>query len=249
LWFFKGEAWALKTLRALEDSLRDNLDELNGALNVAINVLLPRTPKEPSPKEHQERALGFLVGLLKVADQLLEASKEEIEQLSTSDSTEDGTSCVRKLFGFFSNAATEFRFSAEGHTKQWASDVVAAAAQLPGWWTTVEPILDAILALPHPGVVYHLIEGLEHLIAFDVQRGLHWIRKVTLASVPQGLNVESLAADTTIKILEQVFASHKFALAGNDEMRLDFVQTLDAYLQIGWPRAMRLAIELDSIFR
>ena len=67
--------------------------------------------------------------------------------------------------------------------------------------------------------------------------------------MPKGLNVESLAADTTIKILEEIFASHKFALAGKSEMRLDSVQTLEAYLQIGWPKAMRLAIQLESIFR
>jgi hypothetical protein len=247
LWFFKSETWAQEILESFLTFFRDNIDELNGAQNLAIYLLLPRTPKETS-HEQKERALSFLVGLLNAANQVLETSKDEIERLSSSDAAEDPSLWVRKIFGFFSHTAIEFQFSAEGHAKRWASDT-AATADLPEWWATVEPILDAIIALPHPGVVYHLIEGLEHLIAFDVQRSLRWLRKVTLASVPQGLNVESLAADTTVKILEQILAEHKFSLAAGDEMRLDFVETLEAYLQIGWPKAMRLAIQVESIFR
>ena len=247
LWFSKGETWAYEILESFVTSLRDNLDELNGAQNSALSLLLPRTPKESRPEERQ-RALTFLVKLLNVANQVLEASKEEIESLSASGAEEDSFSWVRKIFEFFNHTAYEFQFSAEGHAKQWTSNE-EAMTQLPERWNTVEPILDAIIALPHPGVVYHLIEGLEYLIPFDVQRGIHWLRKITLASVPQGLNVESLAADTTIKILEKTLAEHKFALASGDEMRIDFVQTLEAYLQVGWPKAMLLAIRLESIFR
>lgn len=94
-----------------------------------------------------------------------------------------------------------------------------------------------------------MIEGLEPLIPLDVPSGLRWLRKVTLASVPQGLTVESLAADSTITILEKMLAGHRLALAADNKMLVDFVQTLEAYLQIGWPKAMLLAIKLDSIFR
>jgi len=247
LWFSKAEAWAYDALESFITSLRENLDELNGAKDVAIKLLLPRTPQESRPEE-QQRALAFLVKLLSTANQVLESGKEEIEKLPASAVGNDSLSWARKVFGFFDRTAIEFRFSAEGHVKEWASEA-EATAQIQEWWRIVGPILDAIITLPHPGFAYHLIEGLEYIIPLDAQRGLHWLRKITLASVPLGLNVESLAADTTIKILEKTLAEHKFALASGDEMRMDFVQTLEAYLQIGWPKAMLLAIRLESIFR
>jgi len=78
LWFTKGETWAYEQLESFIASFRDNVDELTGAQNVAINLLLPRTPKE-SPAEEQQRALAFLAKLLNIASQVLEAINKEME--------------------------------------------------------------------------------------------------------------------------------------------------------------------------
>ena len=249
LCFFKGEAWACDALGSAIDTIRDNLDELEGAQRVAINELLPRTQKELGPIEQHRRAKDFLLRLLRAADHTLEAYMAETTGLPSSDRPTEPPPWVRQLARFFNRVAAEFQFSAEEHVKQWmAAEHDEVDAQMTAWWETVEPILDGILAMPHPGIMFHLIKGIEHLVRLDVQHSLYWLRRVTLASAPMGLASEPLAADHTIEILERILAEHRTSLSGG-QLRSDFVQILEAYLQVGWPRAMRLAFQLESIFR
>ena len=250
LYFFNNEAWASEILSNAIDSIRDNLDELQGAKRLAIKELLPRTQKEPSPVEQRQRATDFLLRLLSAANQALEAYRVEITNLQPYQQPTEPPPWVKQIGRSFNTVASEFRVSAKEQANQWAlAQHEGREVQMTAWWETVEPILNALLAMPHPGIVFHLIQGLGHLVSLDVQRTLHWLKRATLASVPLGLANEPLAADHTIGILERILAEHRASLASGGELRLDLVQVLEAYLQVGWPRAIRLAIQLESIFR
>jgi hypothetical protein len=248
--FVKGEVWAGEVLIEAVGSIRNNLDELGGAQRVAIEHLLSRTPKASGPVEQRQRAREFLLQLLNAADQALEAYRMEILKLPASDCPGEPPGWVRQVAQFFGSVAAEFMFCAENYVQQWATvQNDERMEQMKVWWETVEPILNALLVMPHPQIAYHLIKGLEHFVDLDIQRVLYWMRRVTLASASQGLTTESLAADETIGILERILAESKASLAVGTELRSDFVQVLEAYLQVGWPKAMQLAIRLDSIFR
>lgn len=248
LGFWKGELWACEILYSEIDNIRDNSEELEGALNVALGELLPRTKKMEPPSHHQQ-ARNFLLTLLDAASRSVQLYETETASLPISNRPVEPPSWAEQVYYFFIRVLTEFRVSAEEHAKQWSiMDNNQVNEQMIVWWETVEPILDSVIAIPNPQIAYDLVEGLRHIIWFDVERGLHWLRKVTLASAPYGLSTEQLAADKTLKILERILAEHKIAL-GAEESRSDFVQTLEAYLQIGWPKAISLAVHLDSIFR
>ena len=75
------------------------------------------------------------------------------------------------------------------------------------------------------------------------------MRRATEASAPSGLANEPLAADRTTGILEKVLAEPHLSLAAEGDVRSDFLAVLDAYLGVGWPRAIELAAKLYSIFR
>ncbi len=250
LWIFEGETWAGDALSSAISSISDNTDELEGAQRVVVNELLPRSPKEPSPVEQRQRARNFLLQLLSAANQALQAYSAKLANTPRPERPNEPPQWVRKVAEFFHYVATEFHFCAEEHAKQWAEAQASERdTQMMDLWENVEPILDALFAIPHPGVVFDLIKGFEHLVNLDVQRSLHWMRKATLASVPAGLANESLAADRTIEILRRILAEHKTSLAAGDELRSDFVQVLEAYLQVGWPKAVQLAVQIESIFR
>lgn len=254
LWFSEGEAWAGDTLISAITSIRDNKDELEdeleGAVCVAVKELLPRLPREPNPVEERQRALDFLLLLLSEANHTVRDYSEQLAALPLSDRPNELPPWGRKIAQLFDYMAREFHFCAEEYVKQWATaQTTDRETQVRVWWETIERILDALLAMPHPGFVFSVIQGLELLVNLDVQRSLHWMRKATLASVPAGLANESLAADRTIEILRRILAEHKTSLAKGDELRSDFVQILEAYLQAGWPKAVQLAVQIDSIFR
>lgn len=249
LCFFKDEAWACDALGNAIVNVRDNIDELEGAQRVAINEVLPRIPKELSQIKKNQRAMDFLLRLLRAANQSLEAYRTETINLPLSDRPTKPPVWVNRVAGFFDHVAIEFQFSAEGHVKHWmTAEQHEVDAQLAFWWETVELILETILTLPHPGIAFRYIKGLEQLVNFDVCSSLLWLRRVTLAGAPVGLANESLAADCTIGILERILSEHRGSLA-EGQLRSDFVQILEEYLKVGWPKAMRLAFQLESIFR
>jgi len=251
LWFFEGETWASEALRNALDSITDNADELKGAGQYAVHELLPRSPKEPPiPVEQHQRVQDFLLQLLEAANQALQVYWAEVTNIAPSDGANEPAPWVKKVSNFFYDVATEFDFSAEGHAKQWTSaQTDDKEAKISAWWQTVEPILEALLAIPHPGIVFKLIEGLEHFIDLDLQRSLYWIRKATLASAPAGLVNEPLAADRTIEILSRILADHKKSLLDENVLRSDLIQILESYLNVGWPKAVQLAVQIETIFR
>ncbi len=241
--FGDGETWASKILQELIQSLDENLDELQGASDFATGELLPRAIKV-NLIGHQE-AMIFLLNLIGAAKDWAEIHQKEISSQPTSEVQQ----ILKDLHWLLYRITIEFRVSAENYATHWSSMVSSeATTQVSDWWKNAEPILEVLLAFPDPQIAYSLVDGIEHIIWFDVARGLHWLNKVTTASTPFGISGEQLAADKTINILGRVLAEHKIVL-GMDESRLDFVQILEAYLQIGWPKAINLAIQLESIFR
>jgi hypothetical protein len=251
LWFSEGETWVNEALRNALDSITDNADELKGAQEYAVHELLPRSPKEPPiPVEKHQRVQDFLLQLLKGANEALRVYRAEVTNITPSDGANEPAPWVKKVSNFFYDVATEFDFSAEGHAKQWTSaQTDDKEAKISAWWQTVEPILEALLAIPHPSIVFKLIEGLEHFIDLDLQRSLYWIRKATLASAPAGLVNEPLAADRTIEILSRILADHKKSLLDENVLRSDLIQILESYLNVGWPKAVQLAVQIETIFR
>lgn len=242
--FFEGEDWATDTLREALVRIKDYLAELEGAQRIAKRELLPREGKEIATGEKRQRALNFQVHFLQECAKELKEYSIQITNLPLSDRPADQPDWVKQVAHLMDYTATEFQFSAEGLMKH------AEREELMGpWWENAEPILDALLEFPHPGIMYPLVQGIGCLVEHDVNRSFHWLRKVTLAGVPSGLALEQLAADHTIGILEQVLAEHRASLADEDELRTDFLQILEAYLDVGWPRAIQLAIELDRIYR
>lgn len=246
--FLKDETWTLEILNSKMGNIKENLEEIDGALHVATAKLLPRTQKLCRTRQHKQ-AIRFLLDLLGVASRSLEAYRIEVNNLSISDKPVQQPLWVSQLYQFFNYVTIEFRFSADEHAKQWITgENNEIKEQMAIWRETTEPILDSILTIPYPQIAYNLIEGLEHIIWFDIERGLYWLRRVTTASAPFGLASESLAADHTIKILGRILAEHKGALKVSNP-RSDFIQILDEYLQIGWPSAVSLAIQIESFFR
>jgi hypothetical protein len=82
------------------------------------------------------------------------------------------------------------------------------------------------------------MEGLEYLLDYDAARSLHWPRRAIVASAPEGLTTEYLAADKAIAMLEKILGDHRASLAVGTELRSGFIATPEAYLQQGWPRAL-----------
>jgi hypothetical protein len=250
LWLVKEAPWAAETLNRATQSVEEYLSELWGAQKAATDVLFATSEDKPVPPERSHRGAKFLVRLLSSAKLALDTYWSAVTASGPTDGSIEHPEWVKSTARLFDQVGIKFRFTAEEYKKQWAEAGEAERKEkITAWWERVEPVVDAVLALPHPRIAFNLIEGIESLTDFDVRRGLYWLRRATEASAPSGLANESLAADRTIGILERVLAEPRLSLAAEDDVRSNFLTVLEAYLGVGWPRAMELAAKLDSIFR
>jgi hypothetical protein len=250
LWLVKEVSWAAETLKQATQSVEEYLSELWGAQKAATDVLFATSEDKPVPPERSQRGAEFLVKLLSSAKLALDTYWSAFTASASTEGSIEHPEWVKSAARLFDQIGIKFRFTAEEYKKQWVEASEAERIELvTAWWEKVEPVVDAVLALPHPRIAFNLIEGIESLADFDVRRGLYWLRRATEASAPSGLANESLATDRTIGILEKVLAEPRLSLAAEDDVRSDFLKVLEAYLEVGQPRAIELAAKLDSIFR
>ncbi len=250
IWITEDEEWAQEILHGQIDAMRDNLDELEGAEFTALRFVLPRdTDKEKKPQE-RERASIFIIQLLGAAHTNLMAFDVELKKLPPEKKPAELPAWVKQTAGFVHHTSRHFHSSADDfvkHQRDLPEDQRSANAA--AWLEEKEPLLNAILNAKHPSIAFDLIRGLEALIELNVTQPLKWLRRVTELNSAEGLTTESLAADHTIGILERILAEHKVSLKEGTSLRSDFLAILNAYLSVGWERAMRLGMQIESIFR
>ena len=166
------------------------------------------------------------------------------------DQSSEPSQSFKKMTDFFFKTSIEFQFSTKEYAKKWTTaEQNEKKAEMTEWWKTAEPILCILLALPYPVFVYQVIEGLVCLVNLGDLRSLHWLKETTRAGIPAGLTNEKRAADLTIDTLGKILTEHKTSILSESQPRFDFVQILEAYLQIGWPKAIQFAIQIERVFR
>jgi hypothetical protein len=256
LYLYEGEAWAGEILQSSVDQLRENLAEVWGAYDCALIMLFPRKYDEdekdlpPTTDEQRRRAVGFVVRVLDAARKTLEAYMAEVRELDVAARPQENPDWVGQAARLFEQAGLRIHFWAQHQAREWpGEDRTRRDAMVAAFWDVTEPIFEALVAMPYPGIVFHLIEALEPLAPYDATRVIHWMRQATLASAPYGLAAESFAADRAVKILRQILADHTVSLASQEQVREDFIKTLEAYVDAGWADAIQLAVQLERIYR
>jgi hypothetical protein len=121
--------------------------------------------------------------------------------------------------------------------------------ELAAWLDASIPLLEAVLAFPQAASAYDLVEGCDALARVIPIPTLRLLRQVTEMSAKTGLTTDGMAADRTIEILAHVLAKDNGALASDTRARVDYLRVLEAYLDAGWPKAIDLALRIETIFR
>jgi hypothetical protein len=251
LWVQKREESAQEALSEASASPIDFLSELGGIVQFAGVGLFPSESETEFLNEEQKVATSeLLVEALSSAKRGVETYAAQLEKADHRQEPANHPDWVQVPSRMFSYISGRIRFSAERLSIRLrdmsAEDI---RSEMRNWWSYTEPIIDVLLSIPHPSFAFNLVEGLERLIEFDFKKTLHWISRATTASAPAGFAGEFLAQSRVIYILERTLADHRVSLVDDQEVRADFLATLEAFLAVGDPRAMALATKLDSIYR
>jgi len=247
---FDNERWAHDWLEEMMGNFPEHSIELSGAGDLAIRAVFPhKEDREYEPTEEERiRAINLTRRILLAGGMAIRAYHNEIQNMPASERPAERPDWSKRIQRLFDFASVRFRFRAE---EQCGFSIRAEGKtwEAISWFGSVETIIDAVNHLPFPGIAYNLVEGLEKVAECDIELGLHWLRKVTVASVPYGFANEPMAAGLTINILEKALAAHHISLRGKDTLFSDFAAILEAYLEIGWAGAWRLNFQIENILR
>ncbi|RKH89231.1 hypothetical protein D7Y21_11550 [Corallococcus sp. AB045] len=123
------------------------------------------------------------------------------------------------------------------------------AEAMRAWWRRVEPILELLLERLSPFTARALVKGLSFCAHLDAPRTLHWLRRYVEGAMSRGQLSDREAADLAVELLARVFADDDGALAVRPDFRADYLRALDAYLSMGWPKAVEIALQVETLFR
>ena len=250
LYFTRNESWAEEYPHDAISNFQNRLDELEGALNIALHILLPRTQQRLYVTDKEKKALHFIQQLLLTTNRELQRYNREIERSPLSERPSESPSWLKQAIFFLDRIGTEFRLCAETQSELWSITRNDNLNTLKNaWWSIVEPILMEMIANPHPHFLYKLVQGLEHIIVLDIPNGIHWLQEVTMAGAPMQIANEALLVDHTMNILERIVSEYTNTLVTDSSVRSCFLKILNVYLQTGWPRSIKLTLNIESIFR
>lgn len=110
-------------------------------------------------------------------------------------------------------------------------------------------IIQTLSAIAIPSLTHHLLEILDNFA--DVQpRAVLLDSALILEAARESRYVtDSMAADLVANIVERFIADQRSLLRDDLEARKALIGILDQFVQMGWPRAQRLAYRLGEIYR
>jgi hypothetical protein len=251
VWVQFAEEWALARIKLFLEYPQSFSDEIGGVTHSICELLLPQeTGEDNNSPEEIERLIELLTLVLQKSSASIEAYEIGLKDIPENSQPKEHPRWIKELASNFNHVSYRFRFNAEKQSAELAMQEIGPRAQnLSIWWKNSEAVLSALLASPYPNITFNLIEGIEKIAEYDYHQALHWVARITAASEPMGLTRENLAADHTIKFLEVILSEHKIDLSLGSQEHADYISILEAYLKVGWPRAIQLAINLDALYR
>lgn len=110
-------------------------------------------------------------------------------------------------------------------------------------------ILDVLGPVGLPSIAHHLLQTLAAYVEIDPRGILLRVGEVLDAGLRWGYQLEGLAEQEFVRLVEVYLASHRDLLLGDRESRQILIRSIDGFVEAGWPSARRLLYGLDDMFR
>ena len=124
------------------------------------------------------------------------------------------------------------------------------------FYNEVEPLMERVIAFAQDresgimfaGTAHYFMELLTSFLNCNPKEVLHLAKGVARSSEPFGYNLDSLAVEDVVKLVEIVLADHRDEVRDGEGLD-DLLNLLDIFAKTGWSDALRLVWRLDEVFR
>ena len=124
------------------------------------------------------------------------------------------------------------------------------------FYSEVKPLMDGVIAFARDresgvmfaGTAHYFMELLTSFLSCNPKEVLHLAEGVARSSEPFGYNLDALAVEDVVKLVEVVLADHRNEVRDGEGLE-DLLNLLDIFAKTGWSDALRLVWRLDEVFR
>ena len=222
------------------------------ALTALRGAIIQGAPENPDTRNERARAgaVEFFQGVTHCLTTILSSLPNGPDRIEP-----DQPATERSALKILNQVAAEIYFGSGAH------DARERQSNDPGDDPTAELVrarflgemeltLRALATVPHPSVTHRLIETLEPFIGVDPRRVFKLVTDALLQGGRTGeYHFEGMGADLVTSIFRRFLADHRGVLVSEAELRRRLVRALDAFVEVGWPGALRLVYELPEKLR
>jgi len=175
------------------------------------------------------------------------------ESLVQSDDSSTGLQIRTNIIGVADQIAAQFYFASENLVKSSKNSNLSENEPdinlpLQSLLEHIGEFLVELTTFRHPSIIHHLIELLENCIHVDPALVFHHLSYILGKSEGGGYEYEWQAKDTIIKILNKLFADHRYVLQDSAN-QASLIQILDLFVNAGWLEARELTYQLEEVLR
>ena len=251
----RENSWALK---AIEDTFFTNPIRFANPLSHAVfrvmeDYVVPKNLKMPEDHERAKRAIAWVGKVITVASGRI----EELCTILKEHKNEEVNQQLNDVYGVIDQVIMRLNFEVVRERGESEEE----AEQIPDelrccFYSEVKPLMEGIIDFaldPENGVMFaqtahYFMELLTSFLSCNPKEILGLAEGVARSSERFGYNLDSLAVDDVVKLVEIVLADHRSEVRDGQGLD-DLLNLLDIFAKTGWSDALRLVWRLDEVFR
>jgi hypothetical protein len=251
----RENSWALKTIEDtfFKDPIRFANTLRHAVFWVMKNHVVPKNLETSEGRESTRRAIAWLskvIGVVSDGIEKLWATFKEHE-------TEEAKQQLRDICRVIDEVIMRLYFAVareRGESEKPAEEIPDELRRR--FYGEVKPLMEGIIDFaldPENGVMFaktahYFMQLLTSFLSCNPKEVLHLAEGVARSSERFGYNLDALAVEDVVKLVEIVLADHRSEVHEGEGLD-DLLNLLDIFAKTGWSDALRLVWRLDEVFR
>ena len=197
-------------------------------------------PASPLDRSAQERTFAILELSL---NQLRSTSAETERTTSTSNDMSDRPTNVIKIAD---SLVQQLYFASGAFDQQNRSSPPLPRGDQSRFYSLALPLLQGLSEIHLPGVTHRIVQIADHIRA--AQPKLLLLLAANAVTGDKAYPREPMGLDATLQLIRHYTADHRSLVLNDPQCTTAVRILLEAFIRLGWDRAIELAEELDELF-
>ena len=225
------------------------------AIIVSSRDLLSNSSDEGSPDEssrYRTWAVDYLTRLTTKLSTEAIALRQEASALGGSEWPEPLVERYRSILILAHDIATQLYFGSGAYDDKNRERIIQDDEELQtarAFLKDSHELLDALSNLGFVESAWDVLKTLEYLLPADPTSVFQLVAKQIRVSSEHGIQYESMALDLVAAIVERCIVDFRRLFREDHELQQALLDSLDSFVNAGWPRAVQLTYKLGEIWR